>query len=76
MAALAYDKRGVGESQGDPEEWKRFNLDHLAQDAMAAFSLLSETQRHRPWRALGSWVRVKEAGLRRWRRRVNRARRY
>ncbi len=62
MAALAYDKRGVGESQGDPEEWKRFNFDHLAQDAVAAFNLLSERTDIDPERigflgaSQGGWV--------------------
>lgn len=37
IAALAYDKRGTGESQGD---WERADLDALADDAAAAVRLL------------------------------------
>src|ERR1041385_396617 len=37
IAALAYDKRGTGESKGD---WERANLDPLADDAAAALRLL------------------------------------
>lgn len=37
FAALAYDKRGTGESGGDPEECSYFNFDDLASDAAAAF---------------------------------------
>jgi pimeloyl-ACP methyl ester carboxylesterase len=37
IAALIYDKRGVGKSTGD---WKRSNFDDLAGDAIAAISFL------------------------------------
>lgn len=40
VAALAYDKRGVGASQGPPTAWRRFNLDDLALDAAAAVRYL------------------------------------
>ena len=40
IAALAYDKRGVGESQGDPQAWRFFNIDDLATDAAAGVSFL------------------------------------
>ncbi len=35
VAALAYDKRGVGQSQGAKQAWRRFNLTDLAADAAA-----------------------------------------
>lgn len=37
IATLAYDKRGVGRSEGD---WTRASLDDLAQDALAALAYL------------------------------------
>jgi dienelactone hydrolase len=40
-AALIYDKRGVGESQGDPEAWRHFSFDELAGDAAAAVRFLA-----------------------------------
>lgn len=40
-AALVYDKRGVGESQGDPEAWRRFRFEDLSGDAAAAVRFLS-----------------------------------
>ena len=39
-SALAYDKRGVGASEGAPDEWDRFSLDDLASDAAAAYRFL------------------------------------
>ena len=33
FAALAYDKRGVGRSEGDPDAWRRFSFTDLAADA-------------------------------------------
>ena len=39
IAALIYDKRGVGRSTGD---WKRSSFDDLAGDAIAAIDLLSQ----------------------------------
>jgi uncharacterized protein len=39
IAALIYDKRGVGKSTGD---WKQSNFDDLAGDAIAAISLLQQ----------------------------------
>ncbi len=40
IAALTYDKRGVGESQGDPQAWRFFSFDDLATDAAAGVNLL------------------------------------
>jgi len=40
FAALIYDKRGVGDSGGDPESWRRFNFHELAGDAAAAIRFL------------------------------------
>ncbi len=40
IAALTYDKRGVGESQGDPQAWRYYNIDDLAMDAAAGVSFL------------------------------------
>jgi uncharacterized protein len=45
IAALAYDKRGVGESQGDPQAWRYFSLDDLAADAAAGLSFLQQHKR-------------------------------
>lgn len=44
FAALIYDKRGVGASNGD---WKRASLDDLAKDALAGIALLSNDPRVR-----------------------------
>lgn len=41
-AALAYDKRGVGKSQGDANAWNYFSFEDLAGDAAAAVQFLSE----------------------------------
>lgn len=40
-AALVYDKRGVGKSQGDPEAWRHFSFEDLSGDAAAAVRFLS-----------------------------------
>jgi pimeloyl-ACP methyl ester carboxylesterase len=40
IAALAYDKRGVGQSQGHPQAWRYFSFEALAADAAAAVSFL------------------------------------
>lgn len=39
-ATLAYDKRGVGTSDGEPHEWREFSFDDLAADSVAAYSFL------------------------------------
>ena len=41
FVTLAYDKRGVGESTGDPDAWYYFSIDDLAADAAAAVDLLA-----------------------------------
>ncbi len=40
IAALTYDKRGVGESQGNPQAWRWFSYEALASDAAAGVSFL------------------------------------
>jgi pimeloyl-ACP methyl ester carboxylesterase len=40
FAALAYDKRGLGESEGEKYAWREFNFEDLASDAAAAYTLL------------------------------------
>ena len=49
IAALIYDKRGVGESSGD---WRNANLDDLADDALAAVRFL-KTQKEIDSRRIG-----------------------
>ncbi len=44
-AALAYDKRGVGQSDGEKYEWREFVLDDLAADAVAAYDFLQSHDR-------------------------------
>lgn len=39
-AALTYDKRGTGESDGKDTDWSRFNIDDLANDVVAAVEFL------------------------------------
>ena len=39
-ATLAYDKRGVGASEGAPDAWRRFDIDDLAGDATSAYRRL------------------------------------
>jgi len=39
-ASLAYDKRGVGKSEGEPFAWREFSIDDLAADAAAGFKFL------------------------------------
>jgi pimeloyl-ACP methyl ester carboxylesterase len=39
-AAVAYDKRGLGASEGQPHEWRDFNFVDLAGDAAAAYGFL------------------------------------
>ena len=41
FVTLAYDKRGVGESTGDPEAWYYFSIDDLAADAAAGAEFLA-----------------------------------
>src|SRR5262249_48103074 len=45
IAALIYDKRGVGESTGD---WRTANLDDLADDALAGVRLLKTRKEINP----------------------------
>lgn len=40
VAALAWDKRGVGKSEGGPNAWRNFSLADLASDAAAAVRYL------------------------------------
>lgn len=40
VAALAYDKRGVGKSEGAPTAWRQFSLTDLADDAAAGVRYL------------------------------------
>ena len=40
--ALAYDKRGSGESDGEENEWNRFSFDDLAGDVVSAVNFLSK----------------------------------
>ncbi len=51
-AALAYDKRGLGASEGLPHEWREFSFEHLAADAAAAYRLL-QTRREIDARRVG-----------------------
>jgi len=39
-AALAYDKRGVGQSEGRANEWREFSFNDLASDASAGYQFL------------------------------------
>jgi hypothetical protein len=39
-AALAYDKRGVGQSEGGSNEWDEFSVGDLASDAAAGYRYL------------------------------------
>ncbi len=39
-AALSFDKRGVGKSDGGENEWREFSLDDLATDAAAGYRFL------------------------------------
>jgi pimeloyl-ACP methyl ester carboxylesterase len=41
VAALAYDKRGVGKSQGPEFAWRDYNFDDLAADAAAGAAFLA-----------------------------------
>ncbi|MCE7990411.1 MAG: alpha/beta fold hydrolase [Roseivirga sp.] len=40
-AALIYDKRGTGKSQGEENEWNRFSFENLANDVVAAVNFLT-----------------------------------
>ena len=44
-AALAYDKRGVGASDGEEHEWREFSFDDLEADAAAAYNFLRSQQK-------------------------------
>lgn len=39
-SALAYDKRGVGQSEGGSNEWEEFSFYNLAQDASSGYKFL------------------------------------
>lgn len=52
VAALAYDKRGVGASQGDPQAWRFFSYEDLAADAAAGVGFL-QTHQHIDARRVG-----------------------
>ena len=41
FVTLAYDKRGVGESTGEPQSWRYFSVDELAADAAAGVEFLA-----------------------------------
>jgi len=41
FVALAYDKRGVGDSTGDPDAWRYFSFDDMAADAAAGAGVLA-----------------------------------
>ena len=41
VATVSYDKRGVGESGGDPDAWRYFDFDDLAGDAAAGVEYLA-----------------------------------
>lgn len=41
-AALIYDKRGVGESQGESDAWRNFDFEQLAADAAAGVECLAQ----------------------------------
>lgn len=61
-AALAYDKRGVGLSDGADHEWREFNFEDLAGDAAAGYRFLQGRPRIDPRRvgffaaSQGAWV--------------------
>ena len=61
-AALAYDKRGVGASDGGPTEWREFSFEHLADDAAAAYRFVQSRPGVNPRRvgffgaSQGGWV--------------------
>ena len=61
-AALAYDKRGVGKSEGGSNEWREFNFDDLATDAAAGYRFLQSRASVDPKRvgffgmSQGAWV--------------------
>ena len=61
-AALAYDKRGVGQSEGGSNEWNEFSLDDLASDAAAGYRYLQSMAKVDPERvgffaaSQGGWV--------------------
>ena len=44
-AALIYDKRGTGESDGDNKSWSRFSFEDLTGDVIAVVNFLSEKER-------------------------------
>lgn len=44
-ATLSYDKRGVGASDGEPHEWREFNVIDLAADSVAGYRFLQSHPR-------------------------------
>lgn len=61
-SALAYDKRGVGQSDGRKDEWREFSFDDLAGDAAAGYQFLQTRSKIDPHRigffgvSQGGWV--------------------
>ena len=61
-AALAYDKRGVGQSEGGSNEWDEFSVGDLASDAAAGYQYLQSLIEVDPERvgffgaSQGAWV--------------------
>ncbi len=43
-AALVYDKRGTGKSDGDENDWSYFSFEDLANDAVSAVKLLEQNE--------------------------------
>lgn len=44
-AALVYDKRGVGKSDGEDKDWRNFSFDTLANDVVSAVKFLSQNKK-------------------------------
>lgn len=61
-AALVYDKRGTGESDGNEKDWSYFSFDDLAGDVVAAIQLLERHENIDPNKiglhasSQGGWV--------------------
>jgi len=69
FATLAYDKRGVNESTGDPNAWDYFRIEELAADAAAGVEFLARRPEIAPDRvgvlaiSQGGWVAPHAATL-------------